>query len=80
MYPVLLSRFVPVVLPESQLTKLHSSLDPLLGVFTGALAYYLYETNPRTAPDQKLIELTRWKWSDWKRARDKTADNLDAAD
>ncbi|KAI0273733.1 hypothetical protein BC834DRAFT_790353, partial [Gloeopeniophorella convolvens] len=42
---------------------LNSALDPLLGVFTGSLAYYLYETNPRTAPppDQTLENLVRWK-------------------
>ncbi|EIM90095.1 uncharacterized protein STEHIDRAFT_153928 [Stereum hirsutum FP-91666 SS1] len=47
MAPVLLSR----------------GLDPVLGVFTGVLAYYLYENNPRTAPppDQKLESLVRWK-------------------
>jgi len=47
MSPVLLSR----------------AMDPVLGIFTGALAYYLYETNPRTAPppEQKLDSLVRWK-------------------
>lgn len=40
-------------------------MDPLLGVFTGCLAYYLYETNPRTAlpPDQRLGALLQWKWA-----------------
>ena len=40
-----------------------STLDPLLGIFTGVFAYYLYETNPRTAPvpEQKLDALVRWK-------------------
>ncbi len=43
---------------------LSSTLDPLLGIFTGTLAYYLYETNPRTAPppEQKLDSLVRWKY------------------
>lgn len=38
-------------------------IDPLLGIFTGILAYHLHETHPRTAPppDQRLIELLRWK-------------------
>ncbi|TCD64661.1 hypothetical protein EIP91_003822 [Steccherinum ochraceum] len=47
MSPVLLSR----------------TLDPLLGIFTGAFAYYLYENNPRTAPppEERLGELIRWK-------------------
>ncbi|KAI0006128.1 hypothetical protein BJV74DRAFT_880431 [Russula compacta] len=42
---------------------LSRTLDPLLGIFTGAFAYYLYETNPRTAlsPEQKLDNLVRWK-------------------
>ncbi|KZT26522.1 hypothetical protein NEOLEDRAFT_1062828, partial [Neolentinus lepideus HHB14362 ss-1] len=49
-------------------------LDPVLGVFTGILAYYLYETHPRTAPppDQRLQELLRWKWSKWRREREET--------
>lgn len=35
----------------------------MLGVFTGVFAYYLYETNPRTAPAERdrLIELIKWK-------------------
>jgi hypothetical protein len=34
-----------------------------LGIFTGVLAFYLYEINPRTAPapEQKLDSLVRWK-------------------
>jgi len=42
---------------------LSRTLDPLLGIFTGVFAYYLYETNPRTAPspEQKLDALVRWK-------------------
>jgi non-classical export protein 1 len=44
-------------------------LDPLLGVFTGVLAYYLAETNPRTAPppEDTLRELLRWKRDKWRR-------------
>ena len=40
-----------------------SGLDPLLGVFTGVFAYYLYENNPRTAPAERdrLMELVKWK-------------------
>ena len=32
-------------------------------MFTGLLAYYLHETNPRTAPPpgETLAELLRWK-------------------
>jgi len=35
----------------------------MIGVFTGVLGYYLYETNPRAAisPDQRLHQLVRWK-------------------
>jgi hypothetical protein len=49
-----------------------SGLDPLLGVFTGFFAYYLYESNPRTAfpQDQRLSELVKWKWSKWSRERE----------
>ncbi|EIN07295.1 hypothetical protein PUNSTDRAFT_135981 [Punctularia strigosozonata HHB-11173 SS5] len=56
MAPVLLSR----------------GLDPLLGVFTGVLAYYLYETNPRTAlpEEQRLTSLVRWKYSQWRYMRE----------
>ncbi|KDQ33524.1 hypothetical protein PLEOSDRAFT_1087856 [Pleurotus ostreatus PC15] len=42
---------------------LSRTLDPILGVFTGVFAYYLYETNPRTAlpRDQRLTSLVQWK-------------------
>ncbi|KZV69481.1 hypothetical protein PENSPDRAFT_686343 [Peniophora sp. CONT] len=42
---------------------LSKTLDPVLGVFTGLLAYYLHETNPRTAPppDQTLNSLVGWR-------------------
>lgn len=65
MAPVLLSRYDLILFahsPKSH-TGYHSGLDPVLGVFTGVLAYYLYENNPRTAPppDQKLESLVRWK-------------------
>ena len=45
---------------------LSRTLDPLLGVFTGLLAYHLHETNPRSAPPpgHTLSELVRWKWTD----------------
>ncbi|KAI0054151.1 hypothetical protein FA95DRAFT_1530199 [Auriscalpium vulgare] len=56
MAPVLLSR----------------TLDPLLGLFTGVLAYYLSETNPRTAlePEQRLVPLIQWKLDKSRRLRD----------
>ncbi|KAL5529777.1 hypothetical protein ACEPAG_5764 [Sanghuangporus baumii] len=42
---------------------LSRSVDPLLGVFTGVLAFYLNQTNPRTAPPrgENLMDLIRWK-------------------
>jgi hypothetical protein len=50
---------------------LSRTLDPLLGVFTGLLAYYLHETNPRSAPPagHRLHELVSWKWGVAKQAR-----------
>jgi len=51
---------------------LSRALDPVLGIFTGIFAYYLYETNPRTAflPGEKLPDLLRWKLSKWRQQRD----------
>ncbi|KAF8315350.1 hypothetical protein DL93DRAFT_2079083 [Clavulina sp. PMI_390] len=39
------------------------TLDPLLGVFTGVLAFTLHERHPRTAPalGERLIDLVNWK-------------------
>jgi hypothetical protein len=50
---------------------LSRTLDPLLGVFTGLLAFHLHETNPRSAPPpgHTLSELIQWKWSDAKAKR-----------
>lgn len=47
------------------------SLDPALGVFTGALAFYLRQTNPRTAPppEESLSALVSWKLQVWKEER-----------
>ena len=58
----------------------NSGLDPLLGVFTGVLAFYLHENHPRTAPpsDQRLVELIRWKFAKWKAVREKRLAELDA--
>jgi hypothetical protein len=58
-------------------------LDPLLGIFTGALAFYLSEINPRTAPDpeQKLENLVRWKIEKYQAScakRDSEGANSDA--
>ncbi|KAH7889368.1 hypothetical protein F5I97DRAFT_1843775 [Phlebopus sp. FC_14] len=52
---------------------LSRGLDPVLGVFTGCLAYYLYETHPRTAlpPEQRLAALIEWKWARWKHERER---------
>ncbi|KAJ9119925.1 hypothetical protein QFC24_005408 [Naganishia onofrii] len=39
-------------------------LDPMLGVFTGILAYSLHESNPRSRPEpgHRLQELVAWQW------------------
>jgi hypothetical protein len=54
---------------------LSRTLDPLLGVFTGLLAYYLHETNPRSAPPEghTLRELAAWKWGMAKERRAQAA-------
>jgi len=61
---------------------LSRALDPILGVFTGVLAYYLYETNPRTAlpPHKTLSQLATWKWDKWKREREERLQTLEAAE
>jgi hypothetical protein len=48
---------------------LSRTVDPLLGVFTGFLAYYLHETNPRTAPPpgHTLKDLVSWQIGENKR-------------
>ncbi|KAI0797994.1 hypothetical protein C8Q75DRAFT_709482, partial [Abortiporus biennis] len=48
------------------------TVDPILGVFTGVFAYYLYETNPRTAlpESERLVELAKWKWQKTVRERE----------
>ncbi|WRT69256.1 uncharacterized protein IL334_006240 [Kwoniella shivajii] len=45
---------------------LSRTLDPILGVFTGLLAFHLNETNPRSAPAEghTLSELISWKWNE----------------
>ena len=47
-------------------------MDPILGVLTGFLAYYLYETHPRTAmPEElRLKSLLRWKYTKWQKERE----------
>ncbi|TYJ59101.1 hypothetical protein B9479_000090 [Cryptococcus floricola] len=51
---------------------LSRTLDPLLGAFTGVFAYYLNETNPRTAPPpgHTLKELVSWRWTESKQLRE----------
>lgn len=41
-------------------------------MFAGVLAFYLNETNHRTAPPpgQTLQELSSWKYDKWKRAKE----------
>ena len=50
---------------------LSRTLDPLLGIFTGLLAYHLHENNPRSAPPSghTLQELVRWQWAEITRKR-----------
>lgn len=50
---------------------LSRTLDPLLGLFTGLLAFHLHETNPRSAPPagHTLRELIEWKWTTSREAR-----------
>ncbi|KDQ19605.1 hypothetical protein BOTBODRAFT_28177 [Botryobasidium botryosum FD-172 SS1] len=52
------------------------TMDPVLGVFTGLLAYRLYETHPRTAPPpgDTLSELIRWRWAKWQAQRENLKD------
>ncbi|KAI9064442.1 hypothetical protein FKP32DRAFT_1591871 [Trametes sanguinea] len=63
---------------------LSRALDPLLGVFTGVLAYYLYETHPRTAipEEQRLTSLLKRKYTIWQKQREQKLlgsdeDNID---
>lgn len=48
-------------------------LDPGLGVFTGVLAFYLRQTNPRTAPppEETFSALLSWKMQAWRDERRK---------
>ncbi|PIL24004.1 hypothetical protein GSI_13755 [Ganoderma sinense ZZ0214-1] len=52
---------------------LSRTLDPVLGVFTGVFAYYLYETHPRTALSEelRLTSLLWWKREKWQRERER---------
>jgi len=61
---------------------LSRTLDPLLGVFTGFLAYYLHETNPRTAPPpgHTLRDLIAWQWDQNNARREAQAAAAAAAD
>ncbi|KAG8907683.1 hypothetical protein FRB99_002761 [Tulasnella sp. 403] len=56
-------------------------LDPLLAVFTGVFAFYLSETNPRTAPPpgETLGELAKWKYDRWKAERDAKHESEDGS-
>lgn len=61
---------------------LSRTLDPVLGIFTGFLAYYLHETNPRTAPPpgHTLKDLVAWQWGVSAAQRDQRAAATEAAD
>ncbi|KAG8813789.1 hypothetical protein FRC17_001428 [Serendipita sp. 399] len=45
--------------------------DPLLGVFTGVLAFQLRQNNPETAPppNERLDHLLKWKYNRWIESR-----------
>jgi hypothetical protein len=51
---------------------LSRNIDPLLGTFTGFLAYFLSESNPRTnlQPGHSLLELVPWQWQEFRRGRE----------
>ncbi|GMK57112.1 hypothetical protein CspeluHIS016_0309520 [Cutaneotrichosporon spelunceum] len=61
---------------------LSRTLDPLLGVFTGFLAYYLHETNPRTAPPpgHTLKDLVSWQMDQNKQRAEKESAASAASD
>jgi hypothetical protein len=54
-------------------TLLYRVWDPLLGVFTGVLAFQLRQNNPQTAPPEgeTLSELVKWKYTTWKEEKRK---------
>jgi len=51
--------------------RLNSGLDPILGIFTGVLAFYLHETHPRTArpENDRLMHLLRWKYEKYQQRK-----------
>ncbi|TIC75478.1 hypothetical protein E3Q00_00960 [Wallemia mellicola] len=55
------------------------SIDPLLGVFTGFLSFYLNETHPKTYREEpdRLISLIKWKL-DQRRLPTQNDDNNDS--
>lgn len=57
---------------RAELSPIFSTLDFGLGIFTGVLAYYLYEGHPRSAisEEDRLMPLVRWKLAEWKHNRD----------
>lgn len=58
---------------------LSRGLDPLLGVFTGVLAYYLYETHPKNnmASDERLMVLLEQKYARYRGERRKELQSLE---
>lgn len=50
---------------------LSRTLDPILGIFTGFLAYHLSETNPRSniQPGHTLQDLIPWQIGIWREER-----------
>jgi len=54
-------------------------LDPLLGVFTGVLAYYLYETHPKNnmASHERLMVLLEQKYARYRGERRKELQSIE---
>ena len=71
MPPYLLSRYAPFTIHKLRLTPVYRGLDPILGIFTGLLGFYLHETHPRTArpEEQRLMQLLKWKYTKFREQR-----------
>ena len=52
-------------------------LDPLLGVFTGVLAFQLRQNDVRYTPseEERLPSLFRWKYNQWREQRAMQSEN-----
>lgn len=59
---------------------IYSRADPLLGIGTGLVAHYLYESDPKTEipPDRRLYALITRRWTDSRDQRHKQAEDVDS--